>query len=725
MSISANRLSIASRCLAAIAVVAAATLAAPPALQAAPPKNALSLVPADAGIFVSVLRNKQQYDDLMGSRWMARLKKMPAVQQAWSEFLDKWQAPDGEFEKLHAFLADPDNKELSELGLRLTHDEVFLYGDSRLADIYSLYQQASWAGNFAMYEAMASGDFFAGDPNSIMFRAWGDTLLKNLDRVAVPKLLIGMKIQDDDIPVAQKQLDRLAAARELLGIAKPELKERMRKVEIGGSSFWTLELEGTDMDWDAMPLAALAGDPDYKPLADKIKSLRTAISIGVHKGYLLLSVAASNDYLATLGDGMLLVDQAEFAAYRQLEDKPLTSVAFVSAPFQASQSYLTHENLEMFADRGKQLVDRLPVGFDEKRQMQADIEELKADLKPLCAELGPVIGYSYRTDFGYEGFAYDWTKHPGAKPMGKAAILDHVGESPLLLIAAQSSVTVEGYEKYVKWASKLRGYIEQYGLANATPEQRTQYATIVDTFTPIAVKFDALTREKFLPALADSQMAVLVDGGLSDKQWSEALPPSDEPVPLPQPGFAATVKDGDVVAECIDDYRRLINDAIVQWRALSPESAPKFLLPDPRQQEVANGKVYSFSLPEEWAASPRLRPNYGVSNKVLAISAAPETTNSLLGKKSAGFGRSTIPLDETVVSVVHFDVAGLVDAVVPWIAIGQQLSGEELDEEQKQVMQDVVSLVRCIRSATVITRLEGDVLVAHQQLHLTDLPDQE
>jgi hypothetical protein len=726
MSIATNRPSSAKRFIAALLLVAcAALMAASPGqrVQAAPPDNALSLIPADASLFFSMLRNKEQYDDLMGSRWMARLKKIPAVQKAWKELLEKWEAPDGEFEQFHAFLADPDNKELVDLGLRLTYDEIFVYGDSRLADIYDLYLEANWAGNFAMYEAMATGDFFATNTSSITLRAWGDTLLKNKDRIAVPKLLIGLKIRKDDIPIAQKQLERLVTARELLGIAKPELKERMRKVDVGGSSFWTLQLEGTDLDWDEMPLAALAEDPQYKPLAEKIKSLHAAVSVGVHKGYLLFSVAESNDHLATLGEGMLLANQAEFAPYRRLDDQRITSVAYVSAQFQDSQSYLTREKLQMFADRGKKLANRLPVDLDVKRQIQGDIDALKADLEPYCAVPGPVFGYSYRTEFGYEAFAYDWTKYPGLEPMGKIEILDHVGESPLMLIAGQSSITVEGYQKYIKWMSKLRGYIEQFALEQATPEQRSQYAAFVETFTPIAVKADVLTREKFLPAFEGSQMALLIDGGLSDKQWSEALPPSDDPVPLPQPAFAATVTDGEVVAACIDGYRRLINDALVQWSALSPETAPKALLPDPKRQDVANGKVYSFSLPDAFGVSPRLRPNYGVAEKVLAVSAAPETTNQLLGKSSATLGQSTIPLGENVTSIVHLDVAGLTAAVVPWIEIGRQLSGEEFDQQQRQTMQDVVELVRCIRSATAVTRLEDGVVVAQQQLHLTDLQD--
>lgn len=692
---------------------------------AAPPENSLRLVPADAGLYMALLRNKQQYDLLVNSRWLARLKQMPAFQEAWDSFQQSWDDPEAEDSpaaRLRAFRKDPENRELIDLGLRLTHDEIFLYGDETLADVYDLYQEANWAGSFAMYEALATGDFFGTNPTAITARAWGEVLLENKDRIAVPKLLVGFKIREADIPVADKQLERLTVARELLGIVRPELKERLRKIDIAGSTFWTLELEGSDLEWDSMPLVALADEPEFKPMVEKVKSLRMAVSVGVREGYLLVSMGPSNDHLAELGQGMLLADRPEMSSVRQFADKPLTAIGFLSEKFQSSQTYLNRDDLETLAGRGKRLIQRLPLDFDVKRQMQADVDELAADLVSLCPEFGPAATVAYLTDGGYEVFAHNWTKYPTLKPMGEPVILQHIGEAPLLVVAGPTPFTVAGYEMLTKWLRKGRGYFEQFALAGMTPEQHAEYDAFLERFLPLAVRFDKLTREKFLPAVAGGQMALLLDASLKDEKWSEALPPTEKPLRLVQPALTATVSDGKAVADCLEDYRRLINDVLVQWTTFYPESAPDFLLPDPRQEAVENGKVYSYPLGEQVDVSPRVAPNYGIAEKLLAVSAAPETTNTLLGASKPALGSLAKEIDGKTVTVVHLEPARAVDAIWPWIRVGNQLAAND-DEETLENIKIAGELVRSIRSITAVTRLDGEVLVTHERIHLTDLEE--
>lgn len=710
------------RLLALALVLLVAAFAAAP-IRAAAPENSLSLVPADAGLYMTFLRNKEQFDRVANSRWFARLKEMPAFQKAWEQIESSWNEDDGPGEKLEGFLADPDNRELAELGLRLTYDEVFLYADDSLADIYDVYQDAGWAGNFAMYGALASGDFLTTNSNSLMVNAWFDVLDKQKDRIRVPKVVVGLKIRDEDLPIAKKQMERLTAARELLGVLRPDLKERLKKIDIEGSTFWTLELEGTDYDWSELPEPNLEDLTKYKAVIEKIKSMKAAVSVGVHQGYLMFSLGPTNEHLGALGKGMLLVNRPEFAPLRKLDDQEakFTQVYFMSAKYHGLNSYLNPDDLETLARHGKDLVNKAPLDLAEKRKIQGDIDELVADARPHLPRFGPVLSFNFLTDRGLEGFGYDWSTYPDAAENEKLDVLSHVGGSPLFVAAAPGGAKLENYELTVKWLRKIHGYAEQFLVPQLPLEAKARYVDLSERLLPLFSRFDKTTREKWIPALGDAQTAFVIDASLEDKLWLESLPPAEQDLKLIQPALVMTTRDGKQAAAAIDDYRKIVNEMVVEFQVVNPDASINFRIPDPQVRDEAEGKLYVFPLPDEAGASKRLRPNYGASEKVLAFSIAPEHTAALL--KSTPLALDAMPAPKQLVGFVHTDLAGLTDAVVPWIKLTDEISGNEPTDEQREDAAALFDLMHGLRSIDVAAWREKGVLIMHSEFHIRDLPE--
>ena len=697
----------------------ACTLAVCPAVSnAAPPDNSLKLVPANAGIYMALLRNKEQFDLVAQSNWLARIKSLPGFEEGWRSML---AAPGGPGQQYQEFVKDPDNKELAELGLRLLSDEVFFYADDSLSDLYDIYIDAQMSSQFAMLNLMMSGGLVEVNPQTVVVQGYLDVLLKNKARLAVPEFVMGMKIADGDRAKADAQLQRLAAARELLGAFRPDLKPRMKQVAIAGSDFWTLELTGADFPWDDLPLDTI--DARYLPVIDHIKGMKVAVSVGVHQGYLLLSVGKSNDHLATLGQGPLLIEQPEFAPLMPQADKRLAGIAFASKKFLSVQQYSNKEDIDLLAGHSKNLLANSPLDGATKVGIGADIDELAADIKQLLPDYGAALDFWYLTDRGLEFNSHNWTKQPRRDGSSKMRILDHVGGSPLAVIAAHTKPSPQSYATLAKWAGKARGYFEQYALPQMEPQQQALYESVAANIFPIIARFDETTRTKLLPALAEGESACILDSRMAHKNWIAALPPSDEELKLLQPGLVYMVSDAARLEEALTEYRKQYNDAMVQIRALAGPSFPAVLLPEPRSRDFAEGKVTWYTMPEELGVKPQIAPNYGLSDSVAAFTIAPRHSLDLLTKTPLALDGPAANVDRPLASVVYINVAGLVDTVMPWVEFGVKNAPRTSPDADQPLAtaRTVADLMKVLRSMSSVTSIENDVTVIHSELHLQDI----
>jgi hypothetical protein len=461
----------------------------------------------------------------------------------------------------------------------------------------------------------------------------------------------------------------------------------------------------------------------YRAVIEHAKGLKAAVSVGVHKGYVLLSLGPTNDHLAEFGRGMLLVDRPELAPVRALSGRPLTQIAFVSGKFQSLNSYFNPDDLDMFARRGKQLVSKAPLDLDVKRRVQADIDEAAADLKRFAPDFGPATSVSFLTERGYETFGYDWTKYPNSPADAPLDVLRHVGGSPLLVAAGATPLRVESYELASKWYRKVNRYFEEFGVARMSPEERERYDEVVKKLAPLGEQFDKITREKLLPALAGGQTALVVDARLGDKSWFQALPPADGEMKLVQPALVMTTSDAKKSAEALADYRKLAVELLAQVRLLAPDPPEEFPeVPEPKTQDTPEGKLVVFPLPEDLGASPRLGFNYGISEQVVAFSLAPEHTALLLKATPPKLDVPAGDLERKLTGVFCVDVAGLTDAIVPWIKFAQQVSGEEPDEDSQKNVEIAIELLRAVRGMSAVSWREGEVTVTHAEFRVSDLP---
>lgn len=208
--------------LAAVGFVAATFPA-----RAADPKHSLEFVPADAHVYVSVSRLGEHTSTIAKSNWWAEVQKNETLRNAWKEIMPitPGKAIDGDpgadkdipLPPAAQIMLDPANLPMFLLGGEMAADEMFIYTDRRAADMLALSSEltenmyVTYMGISFMF-ATGRFDFFDDNLENILAERMLRPVKDNLDKIAVPHVVMGFKIKDQENAekVLAQQIERLA-----------------------------------------------------------------------------------------------------------------------------------------------------------------------------------------------------------------------------------------------------------------------------------------------------------------------------------------------------------------------------------------------------------------------------------------------------------------------------------------------------------------------------------
>ncbi len=326
------------------ALALAMLISIPPQLArgAEKPAGSLEFVPADASFYSASLRLKEQFDIARQSKAWKRFQKIPIVQMGW-QMMQAQLTPNSPLDMAQQMLELPENQQLVGLLGDMVSNEVFVYGDpsvtrfvAALAEGYSDAQATNMMNG--LQTALAQAQQGAGSRPNPQSKAAGnreaahaflEVLADHLDDLTIPNVVLGFKLSKTEPAVTQ--LKRLEVMAKMALKQSPQLKDRLKRTKIGDSEYLTLSLDGSLVPWQEIRWQDFEEEPDeFAPLVEKLKSLTLSLTLGVRGDYLLVSLGSSNDHLARIGKGELLVDRPELKPLAAYAGKRLTSIAYSS-----------------------------------------------------------------------------------------------------------------------------------------------------------------------------------------------------------------------------------------------------------------------------------------------------------------------------------------------------------------------------------------------------------
>jgi hypothetical protein len=718
----------------ALALVAGMSPRPLAAREAAKPGATLELVPDNAAFYSSMLRNRERFEAIAHSRAWAKFKAIPVVQMGWALYAMQAINPNSGVGKFNAALQDPEvRKTLAVLGDMMS-EEVFCYGDASMVDFVDLSQRLVGAMRYGPTIVQLSGQGRDIPPNKLQGRILLSALVENLPLLKVPDVVFGFKVSD--VKAAQQQLNYLEKQATEALEKNPQLQGRLKKTTLGGHSYLTLSLDGKLVPWDRIPADQIkeieAHEGDFDKVVARLKQMNLVIAVGLRDDYLLLSIGSSTDALTRLGQGKHLASRPELAPLQKFAGKRLISIAYLSKAMSA-RLLSNQKDLDQALKAVQQMLPSLPTA--DRDQIGKDVAALVADLKTIVPEPGAMMGLSFLTERGIEGYQYTWGDHArldGSKPLD---LLQHVGGSPTMAAVNRVKVSAKRYDLLAKWFAVGYRYFEKYAVPRMHEKERGEFQKFAASAKPLLGRLDRTTREMLLPALADGQVGIVLDTKLKSKQFAQALPATDTPLRMLEPALVLGVSNAELLRKACRSYKDILNDLIDAARKIEGSKIPAdFRIPDAKVVKIKNGGTfYTYPLPKSWGVEKKVRPNAGLSSNVAVLSLSTQHSTRLLKATPPSIAGRPIPTDRPLAAAAMIDFAGLVDAATPWIDLGvQQLAAKQEDEEASKAkageilaqVHSFLDVLKVVRTITSESYLEQGALVSHTELEIRDIAAQ-
>jgi hypothetical protein len=691
--------------------------------------TSLKLIPGDAAFYSSTLRTREQFDAVAKSNAWAKIKAMPVVQMGLAAYQMQSGAPGSGPAQIDAALKNPEARKVIDFAADMVSNELFVYGDEDFIDFLELVQDVVGAMRYGPVVLQATGQAKTLPPNQIQTRVLISALAQHADLIAVPSMVLGFKLKNVDL--AKEQLIKLEMIANMVLGMNEKTKGRFKKTQLGDHQYLVLELGGDMIPWDNMPLdkfkSAEAQEGDTEKIIARLKQSKLVIALGLRDDYLLASIGSSLDCLEKLGRGDRLVDRPEFKPLEKHAAERLLSVGYVSKSL-VEQANSQKKNIDDALDFVDQLLPLLKTDLAHEEQVHGDAVALAADLKTLIPDVGAVAALSFLSHRGIETYQYAWGSHnqlDGSQPLG---LLDHVGGNPIFGLAARAKVSLKDYDLLVKWTKKAYAYFDIFGLPNVPAKDRETVKTFLDSLVPLLVRADKANRDLLFPALADGQLALVLDGKLTSAHFIESAPATPKPMPMVEPAIVVGVSDAKLLKQAFGEYRAVLNGLFDAIRQIEGNKLPEEVrVPEPKTAEGSFGTIYSFTLPAEWGVDKQIAPTLGVSDHVAVISASQHHTERLLKSTPLAVGGLLTKTDRPLAAAVWFNWAGLIESASPWVdlAVQQAVASKGGDENQKKEIVDQVSVVievlKALRSITSESYIEDQTLVHHTLMDIQDI----
>lgn len=693
--------------------------------------TSLGLIPEDAAFYASMLRNREQFDVVRKSNAWAKVQAMPVVQMGLAMYQTQLAVPGSGPAKLQAALENPEIRKIVDLAADMVGDEVFMYGDESCADFLELLQTINTAqsyGPLVMHAMHQAGATEGLDPSKFQAAAMLSALADDTDLIVVPNVVVGFKLKSTDL--AKEQLIKLEMFGNLLEVNE-KTKGRFKKTKVGEHDYLVLSLDGGMVPWDQIPMDKYkeyeAEEGDAQEVIDRLKELELVLAVGVRGNYLLCSIGSSLECLENLGKGDTLIVRDELKPLAKFADKRLTSIAYLSEDL-CEQMNSSEKNIEELQGLAEKLLPLAKLSDQQNERIREDVAALAQDAKDLLPKPGARMSLSFLCDRGVESYQYCWGDPgwiDGSKPLG---LLRHVGGNPILGVVTRMKFTVGDYDRLVKWVKTGYGYFEEFGLPNMPESEREKAKKFLAAALPLFERLDKVNREMKLPALADGQFALVIDGKLTSKRFLACLPETEKPMPMIEPAVVRSVSDAKLLKQALGKYRTLINELIDAVRQIEGANVPADIqIPEPQTSEGPLGTIYSFTLPKEWGVDEKIAPTIGVSDDTAVLAISRDHVERLLKATPPAIGGVLKKSDRPLAAAAWFNWAALVTTATPWVdfAIEQAAVAKDLGEEQqKPIAQQVhtgLEVIQVLRSITGETYLEDGALVSHTLTEIRDV----
>lgn len=638
--------------------------------------TALAIAPPDAAFFGTSLNMRNSWEQFIQGDFVTSLRRVPYVQRLEREIADQWQSPQGPAAQLRSTLENPNVRNLLRLGGDMLSQEFFIYGEDNWCDTIE--------GMVNFQTEMLSA--IQENPEAL------GTFFEQLDRedianIRIPTTVLGFRLSDDSN--ARTQLDQLEGLLRIAGGQQAELKpflERLQRRDFKDGQSLTLTFDASMIPLDRIE------DEEQRQAAERAVELlegrSISLTLAVKANVLLMAVGEQDDLLAGIGTSTTnLLDHPALDVLKKADLQDLRAVSFASQRWRESQweanfgNYFRNLSLQFSValERGE---DEIPDVDQWREEIAEDAQWIDNKIGEIAPEFGDLLTWSRRIPSGLEGWSYDWSEQRLLENGNPLQVLQHAGNSPLVMFAWKQAMVPEWGELWDYVLARIPDHARRFiRSAEQTEEDRESALEVFERGWPLFEQAVQICREQISPALADRETLFTLAAGWTTSELGSSLPPSAEPLTLPELAIACPLADRDQFLAGCQDLYDVFDAAVELVRDVNPDSVPAdYRVPRPREETVGEATSYYYQELSDAVKLPGFKPQLLVTESAIVIGYSDSQVREMMTAKPLTKRPAWLTEETPTAAVSYLDYAGLLAAMRPWLHYGISLSGKPLDE---------------------------------------------
>lgn len=266
-----------------------------------------------------------------------------------------------------------------------------------------------------------------------------------------------------------------------------------------------------------------------------------------------------------------------------------------------------------------------------------------------------------------------------AKPL---SILKNAGTQPLILVAAKVQWPKQLTDLFEELLDKLPAYGEQIAEADLLDEEQAAKLEIVNKkVVPLITEGYEIFRDKICVSLDKHESLLAVAAQLTTDTLGDDSQEIETPLPIPEVASAARLSNKDLFLSGCEDLHAWFNQVVDLVRELDPSAVPEtYSIPLPQEETIAGGTRYYYDLPEGSLPFEGIQVQVLVTEDIVAFGYSSRQVIDMAEPKPLLTRPAWLTNDSEVASVAYVDLAGILAAMRPWIALGLTSSFGNLDE---------------------------------------------
>lgn len=685
------------------------------------PDSSLNKVPADAYFYSASLRLGEQWDMVQNSKAYAKIMALPAVKTALQRLHEEAHKPNNPWGHLIALAHAKENQELMGVVHDLMRHEVFYYGGEDSIKMFSLIGSVAFGSRIDQMVNRLQGD---NSPEAQLKGAL-DGLKDSLDDIVAPDLVMGFRVGKPD-PVKNLLPQWETMLNKAMERAPKELQGKLRREKIGDADALVFQLDGSMLPWAKMKIEDLEDEKDeYKPVIDKLKALKLTVALAVKGNYVLLSLGSSTAAVGKFGQGPALATLPELAPLSKFADRKIVGIDYTSKKMAESMA-TTAKDLAEMVKSAKEGLKETPLSDDLRDKIVKDIEAWTKEAEKSLPKPYAEMAFSFLNGTGVEGYAYQFGNASALKPL---TITDNVGGAPLIAVAGRGEDATPAYLSLVKWLKIFWAHAEAATAELAGEAMADQMKAGLQQILPFLQRFDELTGGQLLPALADGQGGMVVDGRWTSKKWFPEVDQAGHELPMLEFGLIFGVSNSEKLLEAFKGYRKLVNDLLDVARGFGAE-IPEGGWPAPKTEAIGAATAFYWPLPP-MGQEESIQPNIAVSKSLLTIATSMKFAGRLQANQPNAFDWKALANGNPIQAATWVDSAGLLKVVRPWVEkLGVPAMQAEAKDDAPEGMRKadipnlvatVLDVLACIKSGASVTYREGGNTITHMRSVIEDI----